>query len=211
MKIYMIRHGMTRGNTEQRYVGKTDEELSDYGRVHLKELVNIMPGCFHMGEHSRGFTVYGSDMKRCIQTAGILYPYAEYVPVHELRECDFGEFEYKNYCELNGNPAYQAYIDSGGMAPFPGGEKMTEFVERCVRGFDSILQECDAEKDIIMVVHGGTIMAVLGNYAYPHREYFEWQTSNGQGYSMKPVREDGQLRLVNVEKFGVYGGEDINV
>lgn len=36
-------------------------------------------------------------------------------PVHiieELAECDFGEFENKNYKELEGNAKYQAWIDS---------------------------------------------------------------------------------------------------
>lgn len=42
-------------------------------------------------------------------------------PVHiieELAECDFGEFENKNYKELEGNPHYQEWIDSNGTLPF---------------------------------------------------------------------------------------------
>ena len=37
----------------------------------------------------------------------------------KLEEMDFGDFEYKNYHELNGNAAYQAWIDSGGTDCLP--------------------------------------------------------------------------------------------
>ena len=32
MRIDLIRHGMTRGNEERRYIGITDEPLSERGR-----------------------------------------------------------------------------------------------------------------------------------------------------------------------------------
>ena len=52
-----------------------------------------------------------------------------------LKECDFGDFENKNYKELSGNPDYQAWIDSGGTLPFPGGEDSEAFRIRCREGF----------------------------------------------------------------------------
>ena len=51
-----------------------------------------------------------------------------------LKECDFGDFENKNYKELSGNPDYQAWIDSGGALPFPGGEDPEGFRNRCRGG-----------------------------------------------------------------------------
>lgn len=47
--------------------------------------------------------------------------------IEELSECDFGEFENKNYKELSGNQDYQRWIDSNGTLPFPGGESREAF------------------------------------------------------------------------------------
>ena len=37
MKIYLIRHGKTKGNLEERYIGRTDEPLCEAGRENLKK------------------------------------------------------------------------------------------------------------------------------------------------------------------------------
>ena len=39
LKLYLIRHGQTPGNKLSRYIGTTDEPLSDEGREFLKKLV----------------------------------------------------------------------------------------------------------------------------------------------------------------------------
>ena len=66
-------------------------------------------------------------MKRCLETAEILFPEKlyEHVPRIQkagLSECDFGTFEYKNYLELSGDAEYQYFIDTLGREGFPGGE-----------------------------------------------------------------------------------------
>ena len=52
---------------------------------------------------------------------------------------DFGEFEGKNYIELQKDPNYQAWIDSNGTLPFPGGESREAFIKRCEQGFYRML------------------------------------------------------------------------
>lgn len=108
--------------------------------------------------------------------------------VPELRECDFGDFENKNYEELNGDPAYQAWIDSGGTLPFPGGESMEAFQNRCQAGFAELVRNL-AEHSLRMalVVHGGTIMAILERFGFPKKSYFDYQVKNGCGYLLTPV------------------------
>ena len=43
LKLYLIRHGQTPGNKLSRYIGTTDEPLSDEGREFLKKLSYPMP------------------------------------------------------------------------------------------------------------------------------------------------------------------------
>ena len=63
MKIIFIRHGKTAGNLEKRYIGRTDEPLCEEG---ISELESIKyPDCDE---------VLTSPMKRCLQTAKLVYP-----------------------------------------------------------------------------------------------------------------------------------------
>ena len=175
MSIYLIRHGLTNGNLEGRYIGcKTDELLCEQGEARLSALC--------MPKVSR---VFVSPMRRCIQSAQILFPGAETVIVNDFRECDFGDFEGKNYAELNGNPSYQAWIDSGGELPFPNGESRKQFAERCVCAFEK-LALLSSEEDCAVVAHGGTIMAIMEKYAMPKGGYFDYQVKCGEGFALEP-------------------------
>ena len=95
MRIYLIRHGLTAGNKEKRYIGRTDEPLCAEGIAALREI--SLPACE---------LLVCSPMKRCTETAALLFPGQEPVICEELRECDFGDFEGKNYPELNGDERY---------------------------------------------------------------------------------------------------------
>ncbi len=146
--------------------------------------------------------LYVSPMKRCVETAELLWPGFErnkIQKVTDLRECDFGDFENKNYKELSGNADYQAWIDSNGTLPFPNGESMDAFKSRCRKAFAQIAEEVSAAEQewkasgeagtfrAGIVVHGGTIMAILEQYGYPKRAYFDYQVKNGCGYRLTPV------------------------
>jgi alpha-ribazole phosphatase len=135
-------------------------------------------------------------MLRCIQTAQILFPGQEPVLCRELAEMDFGEFEYKNYRELNGDPRYQAYLDSGGTLGFPGGENPEDFKKRCLLGYHRMVEKARAEqrKTVAFVVHGGTIMAILEQYGIPEKPYFDWQVKNGACIGGQ-VADTGDLKI----------------
>lgn len=190
MKIYLIRHGATKGNRERRYVGTTDEPLLPEEKERLRQR-----------EAPPVARVYASPRKRCIETAGVLYPEKKPVIVDDLAECDFGVFEYCNYEELNGNPDYQRFIDSKGKSGFPDGESMDAFKERCLRGFYGIMQK-EYTEDIMLVVHGGTVMAILDECSSPHRDYYDWRVENGGGYEAKVQwnGEDGTISLCHIKK-----------
>ncbi len=192
MDIFLIRHGCTAGNLERRYVGATDEPLTE-------------EASFWFGNHRDAYPhvqlVCSSPLTRCRQTARLLYPEAEIHLLNGLRECNFGEFEYKNYEELQGDARYQSWIDSGGLTAFPGGESRTQFADRCCRAFR---EGCDyAEKcaagQVAFVVHGGTIMAILDRFSFPHRDYYEWQVKNAEGFACTLTCGDGTaMRLTGI-------------
>lgn len=176
LKLVMIRHGKTYGNTLGRYIGITDEPLLEEEKEDLKQYAFETMNA-----------VYTSPLKRCVETAQILFPDMELKIVPDLRECDFGEFENKNYQELSDNENYQAWVDSGGQLAFPGGEDRGKFQERCIAGIERIIREAvnNEWEQVAMVVHGGTIMAILDRYGIPKADYFDWHVKNGEGYLLR--------------------------
>lgn len=177
MEIVMIRHFRTPGNGEKRYIGRTDEPLAEIPGLELI-IRERQHSCQDVEQ------VIASPMKRCIQTAAHIFPGKTPVLCEKLKECDFGLFEGKNYDELKADPAYLKWLDSRGTLPFPEGEDHELFKKRCVEGFcenvDRLLTE--NVKKAAMVVHGGTIMAVLSSIDEQNREFYHWQPENGGGY-----------------------------
>ena len=183
IKIYLIRHGQTPGNKLSRYIGTTDEPLSEEGRAFLEKLDYPMPD-----------TLYVSPLLRCVETAGILFPEKEMHIIEELSECDFGEFENKNYKELSGNENYQKWIDSNGTLPFPGGESRENFKRRSLKGFQKAVAQCIREEvnTAALVIHGGTIMNIMEEYGDRERTFYEWHVKNGGGYQVTVDPSDWQ-------------------
>lgn len=177
--LIMLRHGAAQANRERRYLGRTDAPLCEEGKGELLKFKE--QDCYPQVD-----CLFTSPMKRCIQTAEILYPELSPVTVGEWTEMDFGAFEGRNYEELKGDARYQKWIDSGGMLPFPEGESREEFLLRCERGFERMIETLREPvmlgkvKRAGMIVHGGTIMALLGRYY--GGDYFDYQVENGKGY-----------------------------
>ena len=173
LKIWLIRHGMTEGNRYQRYIGVTDEPLCEEGRELLRKFTYPKPQA-----------VFVSPLKRCLETAAILFDDPKVRIIDQLAECDFGEFENKNYKELSGDPRYQEWIDSNGILAFPGGESKEECAVRNLEGFQRAVTACIREEitEAALVVHGGTIMNIMEQYVLPKKEFYEWHVGNGCGY-----------------------------
>ncbi|MCM1024238.1 MAG: histidine phosphatase family protein [Prevotella sp.] len=185
MKIIFIRHGKTNGNLEKRYIGRTDETLCGEG---IDELIkHKYPDCE---------VVFSSAMRRCTQTAEIIYPNKKNIEIDSFRECDFGDFEGKNYQELSGNSYYEKWVDSGGKMTFPNGENPDEFRKRCVSAFEKNTAEFEKYTVISLIVHGGTIMSILEKYAVPKKDYYDYQIKNGDGF----ITEFDGEKIIILEK-----------
>lgn len=198
--LVLIRHGATKSNEEHRYLGSTDEELSEEGKNKLAEYrkKQMYPAVD---------VIFASPMKRCARTAEILYPAIAPFWIAEWKEMDFGAFEGRNFKELQGDERYQAWIDSNGTLPFPEGESREAFILRCEKGFQRMSEELkqlcrSSEKKKIntvgIIAHGGTIMALLSRYH--GGDYFDYLVENGGGYLCECKGEKGQYRLSELRK-----------
>ena len=167
MQLILIRHSITAGNLEKRYLGRrTDEPLCPKG-VALAQKNTALFQAYQPD------ILFCSPMKRCTETAEILFSKMQPQLVEDLAECDFGAFEGKNYQELSGVPAYQAWIDSGGTLPFPEGESQASFTAHCCAAVQRIVLQ-NAFQTAAIVAHGGTCMAILSQMEQQHIPYFDW-------------------------------------
>ena len=193
MKIWLIRHGMTRLGEKKRYQGRLDDGLSEAGRAALLR-ADICPK-----------RVYVSPARRARETADILFPEAEQVLCPELREMDFGSFEGRGWWEMEEDPAYRAWVDGGCRGRCPGGENKAEFSERVNSCFERILEaetdKADTGEDLVIVAHGGTQMALLEKWGVPQREYYRWQRPCGCGWLLDWESESKTLHVIREISF----------
>ena len=170
--VTLLRHGQISANIDRAYVGgKTDQLLTEEGRRQASEL--RLPAVDR---------VFISPMTRCRQTAEIVYPGMEYEVVESFREMDFGIFEGKTAAELGDSEKYRLWVDGMCQGQIPGGESMPEFTERVGRSFEDIIASCADGDRIALVVHGGTIMAIMGAYNDEGRQSFEYHLNNCEHY-----------------------------
>lgn len=178
-KIHLIRHGLTRANLEGKYVGLTDYPLCDVG---IQDLTKFAEGrCYPNVDK-----IYVSPLRRCRETAQVLYPGRKTTDVPQLNELDFGVFEGKTLEELKDDGTFLAWSrDSMHNAP-PEGEDGVSFIQRIVKGIDSVFEDMMANGlyDVALVVPGGIIMTALALMGFPRKPMGEWESPNGGGYTI---------------------------
>lgn len=174
IQLYFIRHGKTPGNLRREYVGRTDESLSPEGITEIK--LRVREG-FYPPEPEIVFT---STMRRCKETAELIWPGCNIAANGMLRECDFGIFEGKTYEQLKDVPEYRRWI-GGELEDIPGGESSRQFRERCATGFEGIATYLTQKgfSHAALVLHGGVIMAILEAYCQDEDlegdSFYRWQ------------------------------------
>lgn len=179
LKIHLIRHGATDANYRGQYIGcKTDMPLSPEGLNELRLLKEN-------NDYPEVECLYSSPMLRCKQTGAVLYPEMGIIPVENLKEYDFGEFEGKTAAQLEGNPNFMPWA-SGKLTAPPGGEENSDFVKRLCIGLNQIVidMQSHGNTSAAVIMHGGAIMMLLGATAVPQHKSVEWTADPGRGYSL---------------------------
>ena len=182
--IQLIRHGITKGNLEKRFIGcRTDEPLCSQGIEEIKKLTDAKI-------YNDSDLIFSSPLKRCIETAKLIFPHKEINIIENFKEIDFGLFENLNHKELNGNESYQRWIDSNGTNDIPGGEKLKDFADRTMDAFEKMLKASNG-KSVSAVAHGGTIMAIIS--ALKGGNFYDYFCQNGHGYIFDYSAEDKKI------------------
>ncbi len=178
-RIYLIRHGKTAANEKGIYIGSTDYPLSENGKT---ELVNKLDEF----EYPRVERIYSSPMKRCLQTANILFDGSETIAVNDLRELDFGEFEGKSVEELINRDDYKAWLKGGIENSPPGGESLVDMVARIYKALDKIILNMmnDDLTTSAIITHSGVITNMLSCFGLPKFKTDDISCEIGEGFEI---------------------------
>lgn len=158
MKIYLIRHGQSTGDVEDRYGGAYDDELSKKGKIQTQELANKLA-------NSGIQILFCSPMIRAQQTAKILTGKlnCDIKTVKDLRERN------KNGI-LTGMTKAEAKIKYSELVEklkdyrnqIQGAESQEDFAERIKKAFMEIVS-VDNYSTIGIVTHGMPFWVIFGD------------------------------------------------
>lgn len=177
--IYLIRHGITEGNLKGQYIGFTDLPLCDEGYA-------AIAGYKESGFYPDAQLVYTSPLKRCIETAEIIYPNRFTIQIDNICECDFGEFEGKTQDELEYSIEYADWLKGGYDSCPPGGESYGDFTLRCIDGLNEIYFDMMKRKvkNAAVITHSGVIMNLLSGYGLPKLKPVDFMCGQGEGFEI---------------------------
>jgi broad specificity phosphatase PhoE len=153
---WFVRHAPVIG-VNGRVYGQDDIDSDCGDETQFKRLAGTLP-------HDAVWLV--SHLKRTHQTASAIFAarVAKIVPApiiaSELAEQHFGDWQGLTYEELEAVRGYQRFWHAPASERPPGGESFEDVVARVARAIERITAE-HAGRDIVAVVHGGTIRAAL--------------------------------------------------
>ncbi len=171
MKLFVVRHGQTSYNVENKVCGSTDADLNETGIMQAKAAAQKFSD-IHIDK------VYSSPLRRAAKTAEIIAAKAninkeDIIIDKRLSEQDYGIYEgvdagCKEFQRLRVNFACKM---PGGESPMQTAARAYEFLDEiCITG---------SGKNILIVTHG-SLSRAINSYFYnmDNDEYFKFMPDN---------------------------------
>jgi broad specificity phosphatase PhoE len=206
-RLWLVRHGLTEWNAQQRFCGHSDIPLSAQGRVQARWLARQL-------QEEAIATLYTSDLVRARETAEIIA--SQSTPGLQLkvsagwREIDFGAWEGLTYAEIAEQCQDQLgfFADPEQCSP-PGGESLAHMLQRVHAELAAIACSGDSpmDGDVVIVSHGGPLRVLLCSIlGMPFQRQWQLRLDPGSlsAIDLLPVGELGApraiLALLNVQR-----------
>lgn len=159
LRLFLVRHGESIWNEEERIQGQQDIPLSDSGRKQALAL----------GERLKGESIvacFSSPLMRSLETAKlILSASGNHLPIIELPELmerNFGSWEGKSISEVKSQCAeeFALWVSAHYMPAPPSGESVDELLTRVEQGLKQIFSFI-SEGSVLVVGHSGSVKAAI--------------------------------------------------
>jgi len=160
-RLWLVRHGLTEWNTQQRFCGYSDIPLSAQGRAQALWLAQRL-------KEETISAICTSDLVRARETAEIIaHQRTPAVPIRvsaAWREIDFGDWEGLTYVEIVERFKDQLgfFVDPEHYSP-PNGESLAHLQQRVKTGLAAIVHShaLSTDGDVVIVGHGGSLRILL--------------------------------------------------
>ncbi len=170
MNLYIVRHGQTAWNAENKILGITDIELNEEGLRQAEELALKMAD-------KKIDIVITSPLKRAFMTGKAVADKLNIPLTTDIRliEQNYGSFEGtdrfgKGFLNNKRNFAFK----------YPDGESMMQVAYRLYGFLDEIKEKCKG-KNILIVTHGGVCRVAKTYFVdMTNDEFFNYSASNCQ-------------------------------
>jgi alpha-ribazole phosphatase len=159
-RLWLVRHGLTYWNMQQRFCGHRDIPLSAQGRVQALWTAEQL-------QKESISAIYTSDLVRARETAEIIAHHRKpAVQIRESaawREIDFGDWEGLTYTQIMEQFKDQLgfFIDPEQCSP-PNGESLAHMQQRVKDALSAIMHSDDLPAgEVVIVSHGGPLRVML--------------------------------------------------
>lgn len=147
--IYLVRHGITRANKENRFAGRTDEELLAEGNDQILQVGERL-------KESGITSVYCGPAKRTVQSAELLGAFLNipFLPLSELDEINIPHWDglTKDEIRQRYNEEYPTWLNKPETFSLPGCETLKQVQERAVAAVDQMLAQKNSG-NLLLVGH----------------------------------------------------------
>lgn len=199
-ELYLVRHGTTTLNVQNRYRGRRDVPLDAQGWADAVEAAKALS--------PMGLTaVYAGPLRRTINTAQVIADECRIPDVrilHGLVNLDYGEWEGMTSQEASmfDPESFRLYKEDPSKAICPNGERLTDAQKRMV---EAVLLMGDRHKGerVAAVTHAVMIRLIAATLL--DLEGAHWRIPVGRGSLTRFEVEDGEIRLM-----GMPEGDDVD-
>lgn len=158
MKIYLVRHGQSKANEKNLFLGHGDLDLSEKGLMQAKKTAQYLSGL-------KIDVIYSSDLLRAYHTAEQTAKLLNLPIIKEkgLREIDCGEWDFKPFDDLRVlyKESFDVWCNDVANARCDGGESVREVQERMVKTVKKIAED-NLGKTVVIFSHATSIRCLVG-------------------------------------------------
>lgn len=201
-RIYFVRHGQSFGNQHRIFLGHTDKDLTDMGRLQAAKTAERLADVDFAA-------IYSSDLMRAYNTA---LPHAQkrgmtVIGDRRFRELYCGDWEnlsVDDIIERYGELYTYSWVHEFGTFRLPGGESVPEGAERMYNATVQIARKHPG-KNILCASHAAVIRALFAKVKgivpdriaeelpYPSNASYSILEYDGDGLSVVSFSEDEHL------------------
>jgi len=199
MKIYLIRHGQTEWNKEERFQGQKNSNLTNKGINQAQEL-----GAFFKDNNIKFGKIFCSPLGRTRQTAAYLDLEANIVYDKRLMEISLGRWEGEKYSAIKDFSEKLDYAFWNEPLKFidESAETYKELCDRLIDFFNDVCETIKSEESILVISHGAVIRTIYSFFEFGRLDNIPFRKVPSSGtYSLVEYDKTRGFNVINYERY----------